>query len=186
MKKIFITILVLVIAGIGIYFYMHKNGSAKNPGSAGQTSAASFDGRNSTFAIDGNPVTLADGISEVPIPDSSSKVTTRYFGNEAAGDLDGDGTSDMAFIVTQDSGGSGLFYYAVAALHTSSGWKTTNAYLIGDRIAPQSTVIPANSLELEVNYADRDPNEPMSTAPSQAKTLTLKVAPGNVLEPSSD
>lgn len=112
-------------------------------------------------------------------------VTTRYFGNEATGDLNGDGLPDTAFLITQDTGGSGLFYYVVVALQTPSGYTTTNAYLIGDRIAPQSTDISTSTQELEVNYADRMPGEPMTAQPSVGTTLYLKVSPAGVLESAS-
>lgn len=142
-----------------------------------------FDGKNATFTIDGKSVTLVNGISEVPAaPGSAAKITTRYFGNEAAGDLSGDGLPDMIFLVTQDTGGSGLFYYVVVAVKTADGYKTTNAFLVGDRIAPQSTYIPANSQELQVNYAERKSGEPMTARPSVGVTLLLKVTSAGILE----
>ncbi len=142
-----------------------------------------FDGRNSTFVIDGKSVTLNNGLSAVPAaPDSASSVTTRYFGNESAGDLDGDDVPDIAFLVTQETGGSGIFYYVVVARKTPAGYVTTNAFYIGDRIAPQSIVIPERSMELQVNYAERKPGEPMSAKPSSGAVLLLKVTPEGVLE----
>lgn len=107
---------------------------------------------------------------------------TKYFGNEARGDLNGDGLEDVAYLITQDGGGSGTFYYAVVALKTAEGYKNTNSFFIGDRIAPQSTYIPINSRELQVNYAERRPGEPMSTVPSVGATLFLKVTDAGVLE----
>lgn len=142
-----------------------------------------FDGRSASFTVDGQLVTLTNGVSQVPAaPGSASMETTRYFGNEAMGDLTGDGKNDIAFLVSRDTGGSGLFYYAVVAYATPSGYKTTNAFLIGDRIAPQSTYIPKNSQELQVNFAERKPGEPMTTPPSVGATLLLKVTPDGILE----
>jgi len=138
--------------------------------------------KNSTFTIDGASTTLKDGISEVPAaPGSASKITTRYFGNEGKGDFNGDGKEDIVFLVTQDSGGSGLFYYAIAALGTSSGYKMTNAFFIGDRIAPQSTEVQDNGHEIHINYAERNPGEPMTTQPSRGAVKLLKVTPLGVL-----
>jgi hypothetical protein len=142
-----------------------------------------FDGRNATFSIDGTPVTLVNGQSEVPAaPGSASKITTRYFGQEAGGDLNGDGVTDSAFMITQSTGGTGLFYYVVVALKTKTGYTLTNAFLIGDRIAPQSNFIPKDSQELQVNYAERKPGEPMTAQPSQGATKILKVTSSGVLE----
>lgn len=143
-----------------------------------------FDPKNATYLIEGKTVTLVNGVSEIEAaPGSASKVTTRYFGNDATGDLNGDGLPDSAFLITQDGGGSGLFYYAVAALKTADGYKTTNAFFIGDRIAPQTTEIHEMELhgikqaEIYVNYAERNPGEPMTAQPSRGATTFLKVTP---------
>ena len=142
-----------------------------------------FDGKNTSFNIEGNVVNLVNGVSEMSVaPGSASKVTTRYFGNETNGDLNGDGLDDVAFIVTQDGGGSGTFYYVVVALKNLDGYKNTNAFLIGDRIAPQTLEINTSAKELHVNFVERKPGEPMSAKPSVGATLIPKVTPGGVLE----
>jgi hypothetical protein len=130
--------------------------------------------QNLTIAIDGQPVTLIDGRAETAAaPGSASKVVTQYFGNQALGDLNGDGATDVAFIITQSSGGSGTFYYAVVALHTTSGYVGTSAVLLGDRIAPQTTEV--NEGQLVVNYADRAAGDPMTAQPSVGVTKHLQV-----------
>ncbi len=156
-----------------VIFYFTKN----NP-----VTSSTFDGKNSTFAINGQSFTLANGISEIPNPNSSSKIITRYFGNEATGDLNGDNLEDQAFLITEESGGSGLFYYVVVALKKTEGYQTTNAFFVGDRIAPQSTEIHSDSKELHVNFAERKVNEPMTTQPSVGAVLLLKVTPSGILE----
>lgn len=128
------------------------------------------------YAIDGKEVLLTDGYSEVEAaPGSASKVITKYFGNEAEGDLNGDGISDIAFLLTQEGGGSGTFYYAVAAIKTDTGYEGVDAVLLGDRIAPQTTEIKNG--QLIVNYADRAPGEDFSVRPSFGKSLYLKLDP---------
>ena len=175
-------VVIVIVIGAGVLLLTERDGR-EDVGVVTSPVQTAFDGKNSTFAIDGKLVTLVNGVSETPAaPGSTSKVTTRYFGNEATGDLNSDGLPDTAFLVTQDTGGSGLFYYAVVALKTTVDDKTTNAFLIGDRIAPQSTYIPANSQELQVNYAERKPGEPMTTQPSVGATLLLKVTSAGVLE----
>lgn len=99
-----------------------------------------------------------------------------YFGNEATGDLNGDGKPDTAFIVTSQPGGSGTFFYVIVALRTATGYTGTNAVLLGDRIAPQTTEIRGG--ELIVNYADRRPDEPFTAQPSVGKSMYLKVLNG--------
>jgi hypothetical protein len=149
----------------------------------GPTTVFTFDPKNATYTIDGQLVTLINGVAEIEsAPGSASKTTTRYFGNEAYGDIDGDNDNDVAYLITQDGGGTGLFYYAVVALRTPTGYKVTNVVLLGDRIAPQTTEIDESAKVLRINFADRKPDEPMSAEPSVAKTMTLKINADGELE----
>jgi hypothetical protein len=138
-------------------------------------------GRNASFTIDGTPVTLVDGVSEVPIPGSSSRTTTRYLGPEADGDLNGDGLEDLAFWISHDAGGSGTFYYVVVALGMVPGYKTTNAFFVGDRITPQSIQVRADAQELHVNFVGRTSNAPMAAPPSEPGVLILRATPDGLL-----
>ena len=132
------------------------------------------DYKNATYLIEGSFVTLSDGFFEAEIaPGSASKITTRYFGNEAFGDLNSDGNVDAAFLLTQNMGGSGTFFYLVVALQTTSGVEGTNAIFLGDRIAPQNTNIE-NGI-ITVNCADRNPGEPFTTQPSLGVSKYFKV-----------
>jgi hypothetical protein len=163
MKK-FAAIAVIILALACLYFVFHRP----------IHTTMKFDGRNTAFILDGKVITLTNGVSK--------DGQTKYFGNEATGDLTGDGRPDFAFLITNNPGGSGTFYYAVVAVTIDTGYKTTNAFFIGDRIAPQSTYIPPNSSELQVNYAERKKGEPMTAKPTQGATLLLKVTPEGVLE----
>lgn len=142
-----------------------------------------FNAKNSSFEIDGIMVTLKDGESQIAAaPGSASKITTRYFGNGTKSDLNDDGHEEIfAFFVTQDRGGSGLFYYVVVALKAIDGYRTTNAFFIGDRIAPQSMEVNASAVELRVNYAERKPGEPFTVQPSIGVTKILKITPDGKL-----
>lgn len=136
---------------------------------------------NLTFEVDGKSVTLAGGTFEVEAaPGSASKIVTRYFGNEVFGDLNGDNKEDAAFLITQDGGGSGTFFYVVAALQTESGYSGTNAILLGDRIAPQTTEIVDG--QIVVNYADRKSDEPFTTQPSIGISKHFKVQDDSLAE----
>jgi len=143
------------------------------------------DYKDASYMIDGQVVKLEDGFSEIEAaPNSASKITTRYFGNEVSMDLDGDGTEDVAFVLTQETGGSGVFYYAVGAVMTPNGYVGTEGYLLGDRIAPQSTNISPNKRQKNVvvfNYVDRAMNEPMTTPPSVGKSVYLKLVPETMM-----
>ena len=135
-----------------------------------------------TFIIEGQPVTLVDGRAETEAaPGAASKVVTQYFGNVATGDLDGDGAPDLAFLLTQSRGGSGTFYYVVVTLVAADGsYQGTNAVLLGDRIAPQTTEIRDG--QLIVNYAERKAGEPMTARPSMGVSKYLKVEGTTLVE----
>lgn len=144
---------------------------------------ASFDARNSSFTLEGRPISLRNGVSVLPsAPGSASSITVRHLGSEALGDLNNDGRDDLAFVVSREGGGSGTFYYAVAAIASAEGYRTTNAFPVGDRIIVQSLTIPRNSNELHVNFAERQPGEPMTARPSADAVLLLRVTPQGVLQ----
>lgn len=171
----------VIAAAVAIAFFLYPRVIEKSSDQPITEKSAVFDPRNATYVIDGEQITLINGASErQAAPGSASKIVTRYFGNEASGDLNADGIPDSAFLLTQEGGGSGVFYYAVAVLPTSGGHKTTNTFFIGDRIAPQSTEI--RNQELYVNFAQRKAGEPMSAPPSEGATLLLKVTPRYILE----
>ncbi len=181
-KNLLASIAILVVVGMGAYFFINKGSEEREVVEGIQTEESEFDAKNATFTLDNRSVTLVDGVSETATEGSSAKITTRYFGNESYGDLNFDDKDDVAFIITTDAGGSGTFYYAVAAVQTENGYKPTNAFFIGDRITPESILIPKNSGEIQVNYQDRKPGEPMTAEPSQGKVLLLKVTKEGVLE----
>ncbi len=136
--------------------------------------------KDASYLIGSRYVTLKGGISEVEAaPGSASKVVTRYFGSEATGDLNGDGTADVVFLLTQNSGGSGTFFYVVAAVKTSTGWVGTNGVLLGDRVAPQPTQYRDGTAI--VNYADRRAGEAMTERPSIGVSKTFKVLGGQLV-----
>lgn len=123
------------------------------------------DYKNATFEIEGEQIKLGGNV--------------RYFGNDLTTDLNGDGTPDTVFIVVSEPGGSGTFFYAVAALQQEDGnYVGSDGYFLGDRIAPQTTNLsqnPGHENVIVINYADRALGEPMSTQPSIGKSVYLKL-----------
>ncbi len=170
MNKIGIFGAVLALVAIAGLIYIGTT-SSRNSNSGDTVS----DYKSITFSLDGQPVILKNGVSETEAaPGSASKVTIKYFGNEAKGDLNTDGIPDLAYLITVNSGGSGTFYYVVGAIQQENGgYMGTDAVLLGDRIAPQTTEIRDG--KVIVNYADRKRGEPMTVQPSEGKTLTLKL-----------
>lgn len=130
--------------------------------------------KNGAYEIEGRLVEMTDGVSVTEAaPGAASKITTRYFGNDVTGDFDGDGTPDVAFVLSQNAGGSGTFFYVAAALRTKDGYRGTNAVLLGDRIAPQTTEFRGG--RIVVNVAQRKPGEPMVATPSVGVSKYLKL-----------
>lgn len=172
MKKILlwaVVALAVLVAGffaLNAYIYQEKQGEGLPQ-----------DFREVTFFVSGEPVTLVDGVAEAYTAlGGASKTTIRYFGNELEHDVDGDGAGDTVFLITQEAGGSGTFFYAVAALKREEGYVGSHAVYLGDRIAPHTTEAGAGR-QIIVNYADRVPGEPMTTAPSVGKSLYLLLDP---------
>jgi hypothetical protein len=180
MKKfVIIAIVVAVIAGAFFYSQKMTNKNNQTQVKLATTTPETF--KNLTYIIEGQQITLANGLSQISIASGSAEMqTTRYFGNVAAGDLTNSGRIGYAFLLTQDNGGSGTFFYLAAALLTDFGYRGTNALLLGDRIAPQSTEI--NNGIITVNYADRKPGEPFTTEPSVGVSRNFRIAAGSLIE----
>lgn len=132
-----------------------------------------MDYRNTTFSIEGRDVRLVEGTA------AGGDVMTRYFGNDLKTDLNGDGIPDIAFLLTEERGGSGTFFYVVGAVQKPDGtYVGSDGYLLGDRIAPQSIDVSQNPRHKNVivaNYADRAAGEPMTAQPSIGKSVYLKL-----------
>jgi len=175
-KSLIIAISILVIVAIYLASHFSLNSYSSNNKQDSRSDYKSIE-----YVIDGKPIKLVNGIAEDEIaPNSSSKMITRYFGNELKTDLNGDGLEDIAFLVTQESGGSGTFFYVVAAIKTDQGYVGSHDYLLGDRIAPQNINVsnnPRHKNVIVVNYADRLSGEPMSARPSLGKSVYLKLDP---------
>ncbi len=169
-----ITVLLVATGLIMIAIFLQRSGTKTEP-------LPRPDYQNISYKIDGQQILLTKGVAENELaPGSAAKKITRYFGNLAEGDLNSDDKNDVGLILTQENGGSGIFYYAVVATKTNQGYAGSNAIFLGDRISPQSTSI--NNNVLIVNYADRDINEPMTTNPSIGKSKYLEIRNGILSE----
>lgn len=165
-------VFVLLILVLSYFFYQKTNNTVVIKNNIQSP-------KDATYIIEGKSITLKNGFSSVLVDTNSSlKITTQYFGNEVLHDFDGDGSLDTVFILTQNTGGSGTFYYVVAALNTSFGYVGSHGILLGDRIAPQTTEMSQNPNTPDVvviNYADRKKGEGFTVAPSVGKSLWIKL-----------
>jgi len=160
-KTLGITLAILAV-GLGVYYLKQSQPTPTN-------TPAAFDPLSATYVIEGKATTLKNGISvteEALGKDTgaTTKTTTRIFGVPVRGDINGDGLADAALLIVQDTGGTGRFYYAAAALNERSGAVGTNAVFLGDRVAPQN--IEIRNGQVIANYAERRPTEPFTTQPS--------------------
>ncbi|MCX6754337.1 MAG: META domain-containing protein [Candidatus Nomurabacteria bacterium] len=180
MKKILIilAILVSIILSIGIYkFNFTNNDIYINNGEQ-------INSHDATYILNGQKIILKNGISEVEAaPGSASKIVTKYFGNDLKHDINDDGTVDDIFLVTQETSGSGVFYYVVALISTPLGLVGSNGVLLGDRITTQAINIDEGKTTngtnrqnvIIVNYEDRKHEESFTVAPSVEKSIWLKL-----------
>ncbi len=92
------------------------------------------------------------------------------------GDINGDTLEDIAFLVTQQIGESGLLYYVVVVLKTTEGFTSTNAFYVGENINPRVTKIHSDSKILSIHVTPQ-----RGTEPSPDMTLFLKATTDGVL-----
>ncbi len=172
MKKGLIIVLIIIALVILVSLRQHKKTDAPATNNAYS---------NLSYQVEGQDILLNNGVAITDIvAGSESKTTTRVFGNEVMADINNDGMEDVAFILTSDGGGTGTFYYVVAALKTATGYTGTNAVFIGDRIAPQTTEF--HNGFIVVNYADRGIGEPMTAPATIGVSKTYTVDNGVLLE----
>jgi len=165
------TILILILAVVVFSYIIYKSITPVSVKTEQVT-----DHKNATYTIDGVVTKLTDGRSVVVTdPVMETSVTTQYVGSEAKGDFDKDGREDIVFVVTQDTGGSGTFYYLLAALNKESGYVGSDSFLLGDRILPGATTVKGNVIT--ANYTDRKPTDDFTVTPTVAKSVGLIVDP---------
>jgi hypothetical protein len=164
LKKIVLAVIVLLILiGLGCWIYL----AYPRPEAPTSTpEAVILDPMNAIYMIEGQEVVLVNGQAEKEmVPGSAIRVMTIAWGQVAKSDLNNDGFDDAALVLMQNSGGSGSFFYVVAALGSENGKAVgTNGILLGDRIVPEN--ISISGKEILVDYLDRVTGEPMTAQPS--------------------
>lgn len=159
-------ILALIVIGLYLSRYFITPASVITPVETTTTN----DFKDITVSISGEQITLKNGNAVMPISNASSVRKVSYFGNELQLDIDGDSDRDVVYLITDDSGGSGTFFYLVGAINNGGEYTGTIAMFLGDRIAPQNINLHEGMIFV-VNYAERAPGEPMSVQPSVGKSI---------------
>lgn len=127
-----------------------------------------------SVTIDGQQFQMDDGVAEIAAaPGSAITNTLRIVGEPVLAGPDTAGNRDAALIVVNDSGGSGRFYYALAAVAQADSYRATNVLPLGDRITPQIT--ENRDGRFIYHYLGRGPDQPMSEPPTVENTLTVRL-----------
>jgi len=175
MKKTSVFYLILILAVIGVWYFLAR--STPNPNLP--IDSLNSDPLNTSYLIEGERIQLKNGLAEIETtPDSTTKNKFSIFGVPSFGDIDKDGDDDAVLILLNEPGGSGTFYYAAIAANINGEYQGTDTILLGDRIAPQNTSIVDN--KALINYAVRNPGEDFTIQPSLGKSLYLQFDPENL------
>lgn len=171
-NRILLIIVFLIFIFSGAYF-LNKNWERTKTKAEPQVPVVeTVDPYNATYIIENQGIKLTSGrADDVLVPGSNTRTYNAIYRIPVFGDLNGDKIEDAAFFLTQDSGGSGSFYYVAVAVSMASGTEGTNAVFIGDRIYPEN--IEIKDKKIVVTYFDRKSDEPMSATPTQTVTINL-------------
>ena len=137
--------------------------------------------RNGTYqGIYEEPVQLADGKYEgEPFVEGGASRPTVTFVSHAFGDLNGDGSTDAAVALVENSGGSGVFWYLAAMINQDGEPVNAATHFLGDRWQVQSMAITDG--EIVLNAVTHGPDDPMC-CPSVEKSLTFVFQDGQWVE----
>ena len=90
--------------------------------------------------------------------DGSSRPTVSLMPLSAYGDLNGDGVEDAAVLLSENSGGSGTFFYLAAVVNQEGEPVNSATTFLGDRVSPESIAILNGEIVIEMAaHAETDP-----------------------------
>ena len=144
------------------------------------------------YTIEGEPVQL----------DVEGENSTTWMMKNAAGDLNGDGQDDHAAVLSQNTGGTGVFYYLNVFLNDGKdGWQFVGEEFLGDRIkfdfldiyaegsVSQLTDVPIHPDDygqLVVAYATHTVEQSFAEEPGNYLTRHFKVQDGSLVALDAD
>ena len=110
---------------------------------------------------------------ETAAPGSAAMARITLGGQQAVGDLNGDGLQDAAVTLIVDTGGRGTFTYLAAVINQNGTPQPVASIAIGDRIIIQSLDI--QSEVIIITYLTRKPDDPMTAPPTVEVTQKFKL-----------
>lgn len=177
MKKLFITTLIIIFAGLVIFYFTRSSSIFLDPDkSAKQSENFRPDPSNATYVYDDGSYTLSNGRAET----SSGEEIMLLEEQNAYGDINADGRDDTVLFLVRMGGGSGVFVHVGAYVSGPVNYNGTNTIFLGDRIAPQSASI-ANGV-ITVRYLDRQEDQPFSVEPTIPTSRVFVFENGELVE----
>lgn len=128
-----------------------------------------IDPLNHSYLIEKEKVTLRDGHVREKIPGTTAVIISEIIRRPVYADLTGDGSKEAVSVVMQHTGGSGTFYYLLAAARD----RLIESCFLGDRINITSLKIIKDIITVE--FFDRRETQPMATKPSLRARMDFKL-----------
>jgi hypothetical protein len=157
------SLIAIVLVGAAVTRSRYSSTSYATTPNPSLEAVAPYDFENQTIVIDNAELKFSNGV---------------YSGNGHTATISGRGASAngsrAAAIITDSTGGSGIFYYVVGASVEKGKKVFSKPMLLGDRVKILSVTVldpEAHDFgEILVSYDDHGANEPMYTQPTNAKT----------------
>ncbi|MFM7139530.1 MAG: hypothetical protein ACKOXS_04415 [Actinomycetes bacterium] len=159
-KYVFLSVATLILAACGSSTEVTSSETQTENSQA--VAQAAQDPANAGYYIDGILYTLINGELEQPIEETNLVNKFKLLDFKATGDLNKDGTDDVAVVITNDTGESGTFYYL--SIFTSGNPVVENTYNFGDRVIVKDLTFADG--KFQVSYLDRTPDQDISSEPS--------------------
>lgn len=173
MKYIKYILIIVVVLGIGYWFYARNSEPAAPVTDQSTNESPKPKVDNLTYDVDGDIFTLKNGTAEKEsLPGSPMVDSLSLFGDTVYGDLDGDGDTDAAVWLLNDPGGTGKFHYAALVINDRGTYIPSNTLLLGDRIAPQN--IEIKNGQAVYNFAERKATDPFTAEPTVGRSFYVK------------
>ena len=149
--------------------YLQEGACLDDVRSRDAAAARGIDPLNHSYLIEKEKITLQDGHAKEAIPGTTALIISEIIRRPVYADLTGDGIKEAVSIVMQHTGGTGTFYYLVAAVSD----QLVESYFLGDRINIVSLKVLKDTIT--VLYLDRSGTQPMAMKPSVRSSKDFKL-----------